>query len=182
MIVKYSFEEFKLVYESTEKVIDRRLTNNKQNYTISVAILVGIAVVWKWSIENSRYFFGGMLLVLILAVFAVLFCSLWVEQIKDFKRLNDAKFSVINEMAKQVYFESNNENVEIKSYDPFTKEWEKLNAIHAIEENSTIKLITLNSSSREFFIPQSFRIIFALIVVVSLIISGNSFPSFISSL
>lgn len=84
---KYSFEELKLIYESTEKVTDRRLTNNKQNYTISVAVLISIAIIWKWSIENETYYFCGVLLVLILAGLAVFFSFLWIGQIKDFKTL-----------------------------------------------------------------------------------------------
>jgi len=57
MTEKYSFEEFKIIYESTEKVTDRRLTNNKLNYTIGVAILVSVGVIWKWSVQNEKYFF-----------------------------------------------------------------------------------------------------------------------------
>ena len=52
----YSFEEFKLIYESAEKVTDRRLTNNKLNYTICVATVVALGIIWKWSFENIRVY------------------------------------------------------------------------------------------------------------------------------
>jgi len=41
---RFSFDEFKLYYDSTEKVTDRRLETNRWNYSICVAILVAVAV------------------------------------------------------------------------------------------------------------------------------------------
>lgn len=45
MSEKYSFEEFKLIYESAEKVTDRRLQTNRWNYVICIAISSAIAEV-----------------------------------------------------------------------------------------------------------------------------------------
>jgi hypothetical protein len=178
---KYSFDEFKLMYESTEKVVDRRLTNNKQNYTLSVAIVIGIAITWKWCTENPQYFFGGLLLVFIVSIFAILFCSLWIEQIKDFKKLNDAKFFVINDMAKKLYFESKDDAITVISCDPFTKEWNKLQEINALEVNPTIRLNALKSSRSEFFIPWAFRALFFFTAALSLFVSGyNSHSTWLS--
>lgn len=171
MIEKYPFEEFKLMYESTEKVTERRLTNNKQNYTISVAILVGIAIVWKWGTENTQYFFGAILLVFVISIFATFFCSFWIEQIKDFKKLNDAKFFVINQMAKNLYFESKDAGVLVVSYNPFKKEWDKLKQTEALINNKTVHLVALKSSWSEFFIPRAFRVIFLSAAVVSTFVS-----------
>jgi len=169
MTEKYSFEEFKLMYESTEKVTDRRLTNNKLNYTIGVAILFSIGVTWKWSVENEKYFFCGLLLVFLLSGLAVLFCSLWVGQIKDFKKLNAAKFDVINEMADKLHFDCSDTQIDLKSFKPFAKEWEKLIKINALQENSKSNLIALKSSNTEFFIPIAFRLIFIVAMISSLI-------------
>lgn len=168
MTEKYSFEEFKLVYESTEKVTDRRLTNNKQNYTIGVAILVSIGIIWKWSVENEKYFFCGLLLVLLLSGLAILFCFLWIGQIKDFKKLNAAKFDVINEMTEKLYFDCSDTQIDLKSYKPFSKEWEKLTRINALQEVHRGNLIALKSSNTEFFIPMAFRIIFIVIMFASI--------------
>jgi hypothetical protein len=43
--MRLSFDEFKLYYESTEKVTDRRLETNRWNYSICIATLVAIAAI-----------------------------------------------------------------------------------------------------------------------------------------
>lgn len=166
---KNSFEEFKLIYESTEKVTDRRLTNNKLNYTICIATVVAIGVIWKWVIENSNYFFSGLLLVTILTSLAIFFCSLWIRQILDFKNLNSAKFEVMNEMAENLFFTDAENDIMVVSFKPFEKEWQKLSKINALQEVSKSNLIALKSSNTEFFIPKAFRIIFIIMFLVSII-------------
>ena len=102
---KLSFEEFKLYYEATEKVTDRRLDTNRWNYSICVAMLVAIAVIMKWSLTTTSLLWAGFAAVAILASMAVLFCAPWIGQIRDFKKLNNAKFSVLNEMAPIIEFD-----------------------------------------------------------------------------
>ena len=75
---KLSFEEFKLYYESTEKVTDRRLETNRWNYSICIAILVAIAVLTRWSLTTSALLWTGFTAVAILCLMAILFCALWV--------------------------------------------------------------------------------------------------------
>ena len=169
MIEKYSFDEYKMMYESAEKVTDRRLTNNKMNYTMSVAILVSVGLIWNWSTENEKYFFCGLLLVFLLTGLAVLFCSLWIGQVKDFKKLNSAKFDIINKMAEKLHFDCSDLLIEIKSYKPFAKEWEKLIEIDALQEKHKSNLVALKSSNIEFFIPKAFRIIYIIIMSLSLV-------------
>jgi len=70
-----SFDEFKLYYESTERVTDRRLSANTWNYSICIAIVVAIAGIVKWSAGNSM-FYVGLTAVLVLCIMAILFCSL----------------------------------------------------------------------------------------------------------
>jgi hypothetical protein len=55
---KFSFDEFKLYYESTEKVTDRRLSANTWNYSICIAIIVAIAGIVKWSAGNPFFYVG----------------------------------------------------------------------------------------------------------------------------
>src|SRR2546421_7874977 len=92
---KVSFDEFKLYYESTEKVTDRRLSANTWNYSICIAIVIAIAGIVKWSVGNP-VLYVGLTAVLVLCIMAVLFCTLWLGQITDFKYLNNAKFKVLN--------------------------------------------------------------------------------------
>ena len=99
---KLSFEEFKLYYESTEKVTDRRLETNRWNYSICIAILVAIAAIARFSLASVTLVWVGIGAILVLGVMATLFCALWVGQIRDFKKLNNAKFFVLNEMAPRM--------------------------------------------------------------------------------
>src|SRR3954451_4164659 len=94
-----SFDEFKLYYESTEKVPDRRLDTNRWNYSACAGILVGLAAAVKMGVVSSELRWVGVTAVVLLCMRAVLFCQLWLAQIRDFKKLNDAKFEVLNQMA-----------------------------------------------------------------------------------
>lgn len=87
-----SFEEFKLYYESAEKVTERRLSANSWNYSLCVAIVVAIAVMINWTVGNRPFFYVALVGVIVLSLMATFFCSLWLGQIDDFKLLNNAKF------------------------------------------------------------------------------------------
>ncbi|NIV93080.1 hypothetical protein GWN42_09830 [candidate division KSB1 bacterium] len=160
---KLSFEEFKLFYESTEKVTDRRLLANRWNYSICLVILVAIAGLIKWTLTDDSFFFLGISATLILSVMAFLFCSLWIGQIRDFKSLNNAKFKVLNEMAPKMEFDAANPNLMV-SFCPFEKEWQVLQENKAAQEISQINIVALKSSNTEFFIPKAFRILFLLLI------------------
>jgi hypothetical protein len=100
----------------------------------------------------------------LLAAMAALYCTLWVGQIRDLKELNNAKFTVINEMANFVSF-GDGSNEKLISYKPFEKEWDALTKAKIAEEVKSINIIALKSSNIEYLIPKAFRILFVLIVV-----------------
>jgi hypothetical protein len=135
---KLSFDEFKLYYESTEKVTDRRLETNRWNYSICIAMLVAIAVLARWSLTTASLLWIGFASIATLSVMAVLFCALWVGQIRDFKKLNNAKFMVLNDMAPHLEFDPNNPGA-VVSYCPFEKEWTKLNDLSALDEGREVE-------------------------------------------
>lgn len=58
--VRLSFDEFKLYYDSTEKVTDRRLETNRWNYSICIAMLVAIAIITNWSLTNPTLTWIGL--------------------------------------------------------------------------------------------------------------------------
>jgi hypothetical protein len=176
---KFSFEEFKLYYESTEKVTDRRLSTNKLNYSISITIILSITYVWKWANANPSFTYVGFTISLVISIMAMLFCSLWIGQIKDFKLLNNAKFEVLNEMADNLVFD--NENLDIISSNPFQKEWDILKKLNALQDSSSIKIVALKSSNIEYYIPKAFKIIFILIIIISVIPIVINFNEFIQS-
>jgi len=162
---KYSFDEFKIVYESTEKVTDRRLQTNRWNYTICTAVLVAIAGIIKYSVGNEAFFHIGSVVALVLSSMAILFCCLWVGQIRDFKSLNHAKFDVINEMAPHIEYDPEHPDV-LKPFCAFEKEWKKLEEMKALQEKGKTNFIALKSTNIEYYIPKAFITLFVLVIIV----------------
>lgn len=180
-VKNYSFDEFKLMYDSAEKVTDRRIALNKFNYSICTAIFLGIAFLWNWSLTHAEYDFAGIFMVMILSIIASIFTFYWIRQIKDYKSLNNAKFNVINGMSKNLYFPNESNEVKIDSYEPFIKEWEELKTLSAIQEEKRFKIVALKSSNLEYFIPNAFRLIFIAMTILSLIAVILNFGEFIES-
>ncbi|MCY9826718.1 RipA family octameric membrane protein [Vibrio chagasii] len=162
---RVAFDEFKLFYDSTEKVTDRRNAANRWNYSICIAILGAIAAVISWSLGKPPFLVTGIIIVVLLAGMAALYCTLWVGQIRDLKELNNAKFTVLNEMASFVSFGDGN-NEKLVSYRPFEKEWDELIKAKVAQEVKNINIIALKSSNIEYLIPKAFRVLFVLIIFV----------------
>jgi hypothetical protein len=166
---KVSFEEFKLFYESTEKVTDRRLAANNWNYAICFATIVAVAAISDWGLRRPTFLIVAISAVVLLCVMAMLFCSLWIGQIRDFKALNNAKFDVLNEMAPRVCFSESGSDPRM-SFEPFAREWEKLKDARALTEVHRIDLIALKASNIEYLIPRAFRVLFgAVLLAVGLV-------------
>lgn len=165
---KLSFDEFKLFYESTEKVTDRRLDANKWNYSICVATLVAIAGIIDWGLSRPHFLLVAILATVMLCTMAALFCSLWIGQIRDFKKLNNAKFEVLNQMAPQLAFDSSTSDA-VVSYTPFVREWDILQKAEALQEVNSIKLLALKSSKIEYLIPKAFRLLFVCVLLIALL-------------
>jgi hypothetical protein len=160
---RVAFDEFKLFYDSAEKVTDRRLSANRWNYSICIAILGAIATIISWSLGKPAFFITGIVCVVLLAGMAALYCKLWIGQIRDLKELNNAKFTVINEMASFVSFgDGNNQN--LISYKPFEKEWDALTKAKIAKEIKSINIIALKSSNIEYLIPKAFLVLFVFII------------------
>jgi len=177
---KVSFDEFKLYYESTEKVTDRRLSANTWNYSICIAIIVAVAGIVKWSAGNLALFYVSLVAVMMLSTMAILFCSLWLGQIADFKYLNNAKFNVLNQMAPLVEYSLDHPNL-MTSFCPFEKEWKMLEEVKAAVEIHQRKIVALKSSNIEYFIPQAFRVLFSLITMAVLLAIIFNWSSFVDS-
>ena len=127
---KYSFEEFKLMYESAEKVTDRRLSMNKSNYSIATATFVAIAFFVKFTFESLLFVQIGCVVVLIISFLAIVFTKHWLRQVNDYKLLNTAKFRVINNMSENMSFESQSSGFSLESFRPFKSEWDELQILY----------------------------------------------------
>src|ERR1700683_4801397 len=76
-----SFEEFRLYYESAERVTERRLSLNRWNYSVSTAIILAIGVILSFSTSHETFRFVAAVGTLFLSGMAFLFCSYWIKQI-----------------------------------------------------------------------------------------------------
>lgn len=170
-----SFEEYRLYYESTEKVTERRLAMNRWNYSVLTASLLAIGVILGWASSHDTFLLAGIVGILVLSAVACFMCFYWLKQIDDFKALNTAKFEVLNNMAPLVTFEGPNGPSQAKSFNCFDKEWQELSRAHALQSTSSSSFVRgLRSSSAERFIPRAFGSIFALIFVSVLTFSALS--------
>ena len=142
---------------------------------ICIAILIAVAVLTKWSLTTIPLLWVGFAAVAILSVMAVLFCALWVGQIRDFKKLNNAKFAVLNAMAPDLEFDAEKPGM-VVSYCPFEKEWAKLTELNALDEVGRANIIALKSSNIEYFIPKAFGLLFAGILVVLIVVVIANWP------
>jgi hypothetical protein len=166
-----SFDEFKLYYESAEKVTERRLSANRWNYSVSTAVILAIAVILSFSASHETFRFTAAMGALFLSSIAFLFCSYWIKQIDDFKALNTAKFAVLEEMAPVILFDSAGNPPSAKSFEPFRKEWQHLQAARALQPlpNRVQRTLALKSTREEYFLPHAFRILFAAIFIMTII-------------
>ncbi|VFM95060.1 MAG: hypothetical protein BECKG1743D_GA0114223_100617 [Candidatus Kentron sp. G] len=109
---------------------------------------------------------GGRVTPVVVSAMAVLYCSLWTRQIRDFKELNNAKFAVLNQMAPHLRFGEGYDETYV-SYQPFEREWDLLKATQAAAEIGSMNLWALKSSNMEYLIPKAFRVLFILLILVT---------------
>ncbi|WP_433263052.1 RipA family octameric membrane protein [Micromonospora vinacea] len=168
---RLSFDEFRMYYESAERVTNRRLDINKWNYSIMAATLLAVGAILTWAISRPANMLVGTIGVLMISTMALLHCTYWILQIDDFKALNAEKFRILNEMAPNIDFPIGMSSGPVASYQPFEREWhalERKKALAEISRSGLHDLVALKSSSAEYFIPKAFRVLFALIIIGTL--------------
>lgn len=175
----FSFEEYKLYYESTEKVIDRRLAANTWNYGLCSAIIIAIASLGGGAFPRPEFRLGTVAAIVFLAGMGSRLCVLWTAQIRDLKALNSAKFEVLNRMAPKVRFGTADMRV---SAEPFATEWQILQANQTARAVTELGTEALGSTEAEFLVPMGFRRLFQFIIVAALIVTVLNLRSMIDTL
>ena len=99
-----AFDEYKMYYESTERIIDRRLALNRTNISLCLLVSAGLGIILAWSYEKKDISHLALVVAAIISLLGALFCRWWVKQIVSFKDLNTAKFRVLSAMAPKVVF------------------------------------------------------------------------------
>jgi hypothetical protein len=161
---RVSFREFELFYRTTEWVTNNRLAANRWNYSVCVALVVGIAVLVKFTSDKTAFVIVGPAGIVTLCVIGVLFCRYWRAEIDTAKNLNNAKFSVLNEMAEKLAFRDEEQEVYAQSYQPFVREWRRLESEKkATKVRALGNLTVLSSSKQEVLMPTTFLALFVVI-------------------
>jgi hypothetical protein len=163
---RLAFEEFQLFYESTERVTERRHSANRQNYSICAATVIAVAAALNWGFGTPRFLGVALVATFLLSGMAFLFCWLWIGQIRDFKKLNAAKFVVLNKMAPRISFGAGHEDDRV-SFEPFKKEWEELKAHDGLATDRRTTMQALRSTNVEYWIPIGFVMLFGTTAILA---------------
>ena len=139
------FEQYKMAVASTDKVSDRRADSNKFFLSINSIIAGGLIFI------NEKIDKLDASSLLLAAMFGIVVCLVWFFTILDYKRLNGAKFELIDDMER---------DLPVKFY---SDEWKLLN-------NKKPWYLKYKTFSRlELFLPIAFIALYTVSVVAILI-------------
>ena len=164
-----SFDEYKLYYESTQQVIERRLALNRTNISLCLLVAASLGIILAWSYDKRDISHVALAAAAVISFMGVMFCRWWAKQITSFKALNSAKFKVLHAMAPKVVFSGVSDSV--RSFSPFDREWEELKISGALQKYKGG--YTLKTS--ELIIPRSFMYVYlgTLVFCVAWILHTN---------
>lgn len=164
---RYTFQEFKLMHESTEKVIDRRIALNRTNYSISVGMIISVYLLLQWGVTKPDFILLSLALIVIICLFALWFCQAWIVQIKDSKTLNGAKFQVLAEMAL-LEFSDTPDGQPVTSFGSLNREWEILHEKRdALKHSRFLGMVKiLKGGSYDYLLPRGIQAFFLAVLIV----------------
>lgn len=155
----YSFEEFRMMYDSTELISERKIAFNRNNASLCLAVIAGQGVAASWCYQKQGLEVLGPLVICTIAVLGIIFCLYWNGQLWAFKELNGAKFQVLEEMAGRVVFPDYKER-SVRSINPFVREYQILTERRKLVETRK-GLLLQRSNLAETIVPKSFLAFFA---------------------
>lgn len=106
--MKDKLEIYKLAVEMADRVSARRLSTNAFFLSINTALLTLTGFVYEKLIGDKSA------VLIFVAIAGIVLSMTWLFSIRSYKRLNRAKFTVINELEKDLPFQY------------FTEEWNTL--------------------------------------------------------
>jgi hypothetical protein len=157
---QYSFEEFRMMYESTERISERKIAFTRANSTLCIAIIAGQGVAASWGYDNANIDGIVAAILMFISILGIVFCLYWHGQLWTFKQLNDAKFKVLKEMADRVVFPDYRER-RIRSMSPFEREYTIYKEQGGL--TSVRGLVLPKANFAETIVPYSFLAFFVLI-------------------
>lgn len=161
--LEYSFEEFRMMYESTECVSDRKIAFMRNNSQLCVAIIAGQGIAASWTFDNTEMKWAIAITIMVIGILGAFFCRYWVTQLDNLTSLNSAKFEVLEEMANHVVFPDYKQRT-IRSKNPFVREYQIMQAKKKVIEDEGHKVPIASEAERT--VPQCFLAFFSLSGVV----------------
>jgi hypothetical protein len=91
------YDQYKLMFQSSEKISEQRIRNNNfyLTYNTIISTIIFSLIEFKM-ISIESYLLMGILLILCLSNF------IWVLNLKYYRNLNEAKFKIINRMENKL--------------------------------------------------------------------------------
>ena len=152
--MKDKLEIYKLAVEMADRVSARRINANTFFLSINTALLTLMGFAYEKFTGNT-----GVILTSI-SIAGVILSSTWLSLIRSYKRLNRAKFTVINELEKELPFQY------------FTDEWKSLKQQTSGESLKGLRQRWLKFKDRyteltniETIVPITMIVVFLLVVV-----------------
>lgn len=155
----YSFEEFRMMYDSTELISERKIAFNRNNASLCLAVIAGQGVGVSWCYQKTGLEVMGPLIMATISILAIIFCLYWNGQLWAFKELNGAKFQVLEEMAVRVVFPDYSTRY-VRSINPFMREYQILTDRKKLVQSGK-GLLLQRSNLAETIVPKSFIAFFA---------------------
>ena len=156
--MKDKLEIYKLAIEMADRVSARRISANTFFLSINTALLTLIGFTYE-KFEGDV----GVLLVAI-SIAGIILSLTWLSSIRSYKRLNRAKFTVINELEKELPFQY------------FTDEWQSLKQQTSGEPLKGLRQRWLKFKDRyteltniETIVPAVMIVVFLLVIVAVMI-------------
>jgi len=151
-------EIYKMAAELSDRVSSRRLAANGFFLTVNTTLITILSFIYGNIDKDKR------LVLIMLATVGIVLGITWFFAIRSYKRLNRAKFTVINEMEKDL------------PYQNFSDEWKQLKRTTVDDENLIgfrgkwikFKDRYTDLTNIEAIVPLLFVIIFILILLGSL--------------
>lgn len=156
--MKDKLEIYKLAVEMADRVSARRISANTFFLSINTTLLTLIGFTYE-KFEGDV----GVLLVAI-SIAGIILSLTWLSSIRSYKRLNRAKFTVINELEKELPFQY------------FTDEWQSLKQQTSGEPLKGLRQRWLKFKDRyteltniETIVPAVMIVVFLLVIVAVMI-------------
>lgn len=164
---QHNFEEFKLLYKSTVKVTEWRNSVNRFHFSVVVAIIAGVGLIFFYGYAQSADASTKLIAqigIAILSITGVFAARTWLKLLEYYYSLNTAKFAALRACNPQNVFEL--------EY-AILKDLQKAGKVSNIKAKSAEKMIPYFSLA---------VFIFSFIIASSLSLDGGTLQKIVSFL